>query len=65
MRKADGYDMHDQHLKTELVYQLRKSLLPLNRALIMASNNADFKSIQEIKKCLTIIKKQIIILSVK
>ena len=56
--------MRDQYLKTELIYQLRKSLLPLNRALITAAKDTDLKSIQEIKKCLTIIKKQINILSV-
>ena len=58
--------MRDEYFKKELVYQLRKSLIPLNRALINAcSNNADANVIKEIKKCLATIKKQMVILSAK
>ena len=51
--------------KLELLYQLRKCLLHLNRTYIVAASCNDIAAIKEIKKCVDLIKKQIKILSAK
>lgn len=43
----------------DLLYQLRKSMLYLNKALIAAAVCGEVESQQEIKKCIQSIKKQI------
>ena len=55
--------MRDIHLKQETVYQLRKSLIPLNRAFRSASKAGDVNTCKELKKCLNVISKQIKVLS--
>ena len=62
---ASGVVMKDKRLNNEITYHLRKSLISLNRALRQASDAGDVATCQEIKKCLTLITKQIKILSVK
>ena len=43
----------------DLLYQLRKSILYLNKALMAASVSGEIESQREIKKCIESIKKQI------
>ena len=45
--------------RTELTYQLRKSLLTLSRALVQARRTNDVKAQCDIKKCIDVIKKTI------
>ena len=51
--------------KLELVYQLRKCLLHLNRTYLLAASCNETKTIGEIKKCMDLIKRQIKVLSAK
>lgn len=51
--------------KIELLYQLRKCLLYLNRALSAAVACNEKDSIREIKKCIEITRKQIKALQIK
>ena len=47
----------------DLLYQLRKSILYLNKAYIAAAVSGEDDSKQEIKKCINAIKRQIKLLS--
>lgn len=51
--------------KLELIYQLRKCLLHLNRTYILAASCNETATIGEIKKCMDLIKRRIKVLSAK